>query len=384
MMQARSVEILDALVGFPTVSRQSNLDLVSYVRELLVPLGARISLVPNAEGTKANLYAVIGPCAGGGVLLSCHTDVVPVEGQAWTSEPFKLAARDDRLIGRGACDMKGFLACALAAAESTVTHKLARPLHLAFSYDEEIGCLGVRPLIETLVASENLPAFCIVGEPTMLETVIAHKGKVSGRVTCLGRECHSSHAPDGLNAIHLAVDMIDAMRGLQEELERGPQDADYSVPFTTVHVGTIAGGTALNIVPRECTLDFEIRNLPSDPPDALLGRLFDKAAKLTRRAERRFAGTGVRIDVINSYPGLETAPQAEVVSLARRLVGDRPLRKIAFGTEGGLFRERLGIETIVCGPGDIRVAHRPDEYVTRDQLARCDAMLERLVEQLCA
>ena len=383
-MQARVLEILDRLIAFPTVSRDFNLQLVAYVRELLAPLGARISLVHNSEGTKANLHAVLGPSTPGGILLSGHTDVVPADGQAWTSDPFRLAVRDGRVIGRGACDMKGFVACVLAAAERAASRTLARPLHMAFSYDEEIGCVGVRGLIDTLARAENLPAFCIVGEPTMLETVIAHKGKLAGHVTCLGWECHSSHAPEGLNAIHLATDMVGAMRELQDELASTSVDPAYAVPFTTVHVGTIAGGTALNIVPRECTLDFEVRNLPSDSPDRLLDRLVAKAAELTRSAERRFAGTGVTIDIVNAYPGLETPRESEVVTLARRLAGDGPLRKIAFGTEGGLFRERLGIPTVVCGPGDIRAAHRPDEHVTLDQLARCGTMLERLVDELTA
>ncbi|HEX4766790.1 MAG TPA: acetylornithine deacetylase [Lichenihabitans sp.] len=383
-MGTRSIDILDRLIAFPTVSRDSNLDLIEYIRALLASLGARVSLIHNVEGTKSNLHAVIGPSLPGGAMLSGHTDVVPVEGQAWSSDPFRLTAQEDRLIGRGACDMKGFVACALAAAERAATRRLARPLHLAFSYDEEIGCVGVRRMIDTLAGTATLPAVCIVGEPTMLETVTAHKGKTAGRVTCRGRECHSSHAPEGLNAIHLAVDMVSAMRELQEELETGRQDPDYLVPFTTLHVGTISGGTVLNIVPRDCTLDFEIRNLPSDNPETLLDRLFDRASALTRRARARFAEARVDVEIVNSYPGLETPPEAEVVALARRLVGAGPLRKIAFGTEGGLFRERLGIPTVICGPGDIRVAHRPDEHVTRDQIARCDIMLERLLDELAA
>lgn len=383
-MDTRSLDILDRLIGFPTVSRDSNLDLISYVSSLLAPLGARLSLVHNAERTKANLYAEIGPLGGGGVLLAGHTDVVPVEGQAWTSDPFRMTARDDRLVGRGTCDMKGFLACALAAAEQAAQRPIARPLHLAFSYDEEIGCVGVRGLIDALQGSTALPAFCIIGEPTMLETVVAHKGKLAARVTCLGHECHSSHAPEGLNAIHLATDMIATMRQMQEELEGGAKDFDYAVPFTTLHVGTIAGGTALNIVPRACTLDFEIRNLPSDSPERLLGRLFDRAAELSARARERFPEAGIAVEVVNSYPGLDTAPGSEVVALSRRLAGNGPLRKIAFGTEGGLFHDRLGLPTIVCGPGDIRVAHRPDESVSRDQLQACDRMLARLVDELAA
>ncbi|WP_371349092.1 acetylornithine deacetylase [Ancylobacter sp. IITR112] len=384
MPLSRPLALLDRLIAFPTVSRESNLALIDYVRDLLAPLGARLTLVPNAEGSKANLHAVLGPAGGGGVLLSGHTDVVPVEGQAWTSDPFRLTARGDRLLGRGTCDMKGFLACALAAAEQAAARRLTRPLHLAFSYDEEIGCVGVRGLIERLVGAPDLPALCVIGEPTLLETVIAHKGKLAARVTCRGRECHSSHAPEGLNAIHLAADMLAEMRLMQDELAAGPRDEAYAVPFTTVHAGTIQGGTALNIVPNGCTMEFEIRNLPADDPSLLMDRLFDKAAALTRAAEARFPGTGVSVDIVNAYPGLETPPEAEVVTMLRRLNGEGPLRKIAFGTEGGLFREKLGIPTVVCGPGDIRDAHKPDEYVSRDQLARCAGMLGRLVDEISA
>lgn len=384
MTPSRSIELLDRLIAFPTVSRDSNLALIDFVRALLTPLGARLTLVHNAAGTKANLYAALGPEGPGGVLLSGHTDVVPVEGQAWTSDPFRLTARDARLLGRGTCDMKGFLACTLAAAEAAATRRLSRPLHLAFSYDEEIGCVGVRGLIDRLAGRADLPALCIIGEPTRMETVVAHKGKLAARATCRGRECHSSHAPEGLNAIHLATDMVAEMRALQDELAAGPQDEAYAVPFTTVHVGTIHGGTALNIVPNACTLDFEIRNLPTDDPARLMDRLFDRATELTRQAQARFPGTGITLDVVNAYPGLNTPPEAEVVAMVRRLNGPGPLRKIAFGTEGGLFRERLGVATVVCGPGDIRDAHKPDEYVTRDQLARCDVMLSRLVDEIAA
>lgn len=385
MSLERTLQILDRLIAFPTVSRDSNLALIAYVQDLLAKVGVDSRVVHNEEGTKANLHAVVGPAVGQGVMLSGHSDVVPVEGQDWSSDPFVLTARGERLLGRGTADMKGFIACALAVAEEAASRRLSRPLHLAFSYDEEIGCVGVRRLLDTMTGMTDLPAMCIIGEPTCMETVTAHKGKVAGRVTCRGYECHSSHAPEGLNAIYLAHDMVGTFREMQDELEGvGHRDAAYSVPFTTVHVGTLKGGTALNIVPGDCTLDFEIRNLPADDPQTLLARLYEQAERLTQRSRQRFPDSGVKVEVVNAYPGMETDPQAEVVGFVNSLTGGSELKKIAFGTEGGLFTERLGIPTVVCGPGDIRHAHKPDEFVTRDQLGQCHASLRRLLDTLAA
>jgi acetylornithine deacetylase len=382
MTEARALEILDRLIAFPTVSSRSNLDLIDYVRDLLEPLGARILLAPNRESAKANLYAVLGPAIPGGVMLSGHTDVVPVDGQAWSTDPFRLTRRGDALFGRGACDMKGFLACVLAAVETTSQRRLSRPLHLAFSYDEEIGCVGVRDLLHQLASEAHLPSVCVIGEPTGMRTVVGHKGKTAARIVCRGKECHSSHAPEGLNAIHLATDIIGVLREIQREFATGPKDDDYAIPFTTVHVGTIRGGSALNIVPNECVVDFEIRNLPQDDPAKLLDRIFNAAAAVSERCAPRFPGTGVSVEVVNSYPGLETPIQSEAVDLLARLTGGAPLGKIAFGTEGGLFRERLGVATVVCGPGDIREAHKANEYISREQMTQCVDMLDRLLAEL--
>jgi acetylornithine deacetylase len=382
MTEARALEILDRLIAFPTVSSRSNLDLIEYIRALLAPLGARILLAPNSEGTKANLYAVLGPAVRGGVMLSGHTDVVPVEGQAWSTDPFRVTRRGDAFFGRGACDMKGFLACVLAAAETASARLLSRPLHMAFSYDEEVGCVGVRGLLDQLAKTTHLPSICVIGEPTGMRTAVGHKGKTAARVVCRGKECHSSHAPEGLNAIHLATDIIGLLRKIQDELAAGPRDDDYAVPFTTVHVGTIRGGTALNIVPNECVVDFEIRNLARDNPTKLLDRIFNAATAISQRCETMFPGTGVSVEVVNSYPGLETPLQSKAVDLLARVTDDGPLSKIAFGTEGGLFHERLGVSTVICGPGHIRDAHKADEFVSQDQMTQCTHMLDRLLAEL--
>ncbi|WP_342643673.1 acetylornithine deacetylase [Rhodoligotrophos ferricapiens] len=383
MTLQRTIDILDQLIAFPTVSRDSNLDLIAFVKDFLARLGIEAAIIHDEAGTKANLYAVLGPAEIPGVMVSGHTDVVPTEGQAWSTDPFRMAKRGDLLYGRGTADMKGFIACVLALVEENATRRLNRPLHLAFSYDEEVGCIGVRRLIDHMAASATTPALCIVGEPTSMRTVIAHKGKLAGRISCTGHECHSSHAPDGLNAIHLATDMVSHLRNLQDEIRaNGRHDDDFEIPFTTVHVGTIHGGTALNIVPRDCVLDFEIRSLPSDNPEPLLDRIRENADRLAATARARFPQASVSVDITNEYPSLNTAPDDRAVETVTRLTGVNSLGKIAFGTEGGLFRQRLGIPTVVCGPGDIRQAHKPDEFVATDQLAACNTMLSRLIDQL--
>ncbi|CAI2936519.1 acetylornithine deacetylase [Aminobacter niigataensis] len=381
----RATEILDRLIAFPTISRASNLDLIHFVRDFLARLGIAADIVHNQEGTKANIYATLGPAEVAGVLLSGHTDVVPTEGQAWSSDPFRMAQRGELLYGRGTADMKGFIACVLVLFEEYAARSFSRPLHLAFSYDEEIGCVGVRRLIDLLANRSYRPSMCVIGEPTSMQTVVAHKGKVAGRINCTGRECHSSHAPEGLNAIHLATDMVGTLRALQDELlASGARDPDFTVPFTTVHVGMINGGTALNIVPNHCSVDFEIRNIPTDNAQPLLDRLAERAMELTSHAQSRFRDTGVALEIVNAYPGLDTQPDAAVVREIQKHTNGGKLGKIAFGTEGGLFHERLGIPTVVCGPGDIRQAHQPDEFISLDQMTQCMSMLRRLADDLAA
>jgi acetylornithine deacetylase len=296
-----------------------------------------------------------------------------------------MIARKDHLFGRGTCDMKGFIACVLAQAEALASTPLARPYQMVFSFDEEIGCVGVRRVIDQLSSLMALPALAIIGEPTMMNPVIGHKGKIAGRITCIGHECHSSDAPHGLNAIHLATDMIQTMRAMQARLLEAPlRDEGFSVPVSTLHVGTIAGGTALNIVPRECRLEFEIRNIPADNADHLLHHLFDEAARLTEGAQKRFSSTGVQIEIVNRYPGLLMAEDSPELTRVQRLSGSNRADKISFGTEGGLFHEALGIPTYVCGPGSIDQAHKADEFIAVDQMARCLTFLEAVSAELTA
>ena len=377
-----SVQILDRLIGFPTVSRDSNLALVEYAREFLVARGVETRLYMDSSGRKANLYASIGPSDRGGVLLSGHSDVVPVDGQQWASNPFRLQERGGRLFARGAADMKGFLACALRAAERATARPLWLPLQLAFSYDEEVGCLGVRSLIDDMADWTHRPRFCIVGEPTQLRIAIGHKGKTALKATCHGRAAHSAAPAHGVNAIHMASELIDRIRRRQQGIEAsGMRDPDYDVPYTTLHVGVIHGGSALNIVPAHCEIELEIRNLPADDPAALLIALRADADAVAD-SMRGDADTRIDLDLIHDYPGLETPAHSEVVELAAALTGNRECIKVAFGSEGGLFSDRLGIPTVVCGPGSIDQAHKADEFVAIDQLQRCDAMLDALLDRL--
>lgn len=373
----RTAEILAQLIAFPTLSRQPNVALIAYAQAILEGAGARCERVSHPDGTRANLYATLGPADRSGVMLSGHTDVVPVEGQAWTVDPFQLTAREGKLFGRGTADMKGFVASALACAERA--GDLATPLHLALSFDEEIGCIGVRSLIDILKGAPIRPALCIVGEPTGMAVATGHKGKTALRTVCHGREGHSALAPLALNALHLAADFLGILRETQAQLAvEGLTDGDYDVPYTTVHAGILRGGVQVNIVPNRAEIDWEIRNLAGDAPEEIL-------ARITRRAEALTApdpDAQIETEVTNAYPGLDTPRMAEVVQFVKSLTGANGTIKVAFGTEGGLFDRDLGIPTVVCGPGSMAQGHKPDEYVTEEQLARCDAMMDVLLARL--
>lgn len=375
--------ILERLVAFDTVSSRPNIDLMHFVRDLLADAGIASVLIPDAQGGKANLYATVGPEGVGGVMLSGHTDVVPVEGQAWTKPPFALTEADGRFYGRGTTDMKGFVACAITAMLDAARRPLAVPLHLALSHDEEVGCMGVRSMIDMLDRAPVRPRFCIVGEPTSMQVATGHKGKIALRATCTGREGHSALAPLALNALHLAADFLGAVRALQAEVAaKGPFDGDYDVAYTTIHVGKMAGGVQVNIVPNLATLDFEIRSLAEDDPDRLIARLREAAEAIVAPLRADFPEAAIAVERLWDYPGLGTPSDAGVVNFVKALTGANGTIKVAFGTEGGLFSQRLGIPTVICGPGSMAQGHKPDEYVSLDQMARCQAMLGALVDRL--
>ena len=377
-----TLDLLDRLIAFPTVSRDPNRELIDFIRQFLAKRGIGSELYETEDGCKANLFATIGPADTPGIMLSGHTDVVPVEGQNWSKNPFRLLVADGRVFGRGTTDMKGFLACALRLADRAALESLTTPIHLAFSYDEEVGCVGVRSMIDGLAARTVRPRFAIVGEPTSMKIATGHKGKVAARATCCGVEGHSALAPRALNAIHLACDFIEVVRERQDHFEReGPRDEDYNVPYSTLHVGRIDGGTALNIVPNRCTVDFEIRNIAQDDAGAILNHLMDDAAMIAARRRNAFPQADIRIDVLNAYPGLATPADAEVVRFVGSLVESLDLFKVAFGTEGGLFTERLGVPIVVCGPGLMDQGHKPDEFIALDQLDACDRMMDRLLQK---
>ena len=381
----RSRELIDKLVSYDTTSRDSNLALIDFVEEYLDGHGIACRRVYDNEKRKANLYATLGPQDASGVMLSGHVDVVPVDGQNWTTDPFAVVERDGRLYGRGTADMKGFCAIALAFVPEALRRELHTPIHLAFSYDEEIGCIGVRGLIDLLNGMAVKPAMCVVGEPTEMLPVIAHKGKRSFRVNVRGLECHSSLAPSGVNAVEYAAEAIAFLRAMGRRFRtEGPFDADFDVAHTTAHTGVVHGGTALNIVPKDCWFDFEFRHLPDHDADALLAD-FERFVRETLEPEMRAVdpSAGFSWTELSTIPSLDTRAEEDVVSFVKALAGRNDHGKVAFGTEGGLFQKRAGIPTVVCGPGNIEQAHKPDEYITLEQVAKGEAFMARLLDRVC-
>jgi acetylornithine deacetylase len=377
-----SEEILARLVAFDTTSTRSNLELIDFARNLLQDRGIDSQLVHNDDQTCANLYATIGPDDRGGILLSGHTDVVPTAGQQWHSDPYRMRRGDDLLYGRGCCDMKGFIACVLAALPLLTGKRLLTPVHLAFSYDEEIGCVGARRLVDVMSGFEVTPRLGLIGEPTEMRMVLGHKGKAAYRVTVTGLACHSAYIDSGVNAVEYAAELVAFIRGMNARARAQLTDAGYSVPHSTFHVGNITGGTALNIVPRQCEFEFEIRNLPQQDLDALLHDIRHYAQDvLLPEMRARHPDCDIAFEPISSYPGLNTDPASAVVARMREInpggeIGD----KVSFGTEAGLF-SGIGIECLVCGPGSIEQAHKPDEFVSRAQLRDCDGMLAALAQR---
>ncbi len=376
-------EVLEQLVGFDTTSRHSNLALIEYVVDLFSQNGIQSTVLENEDKTKANLYASIGPAISGGVMLSGHTDVVPVDDQPWTVPPFTLTKNNNRFYGRGTTDMKGFVACAIVAAVKASQLSLQQPLHVAFSYDEEIGCVGVHSLIKMLKQAPLKPAMCIVGEPTLLKVATKHKGKTAVVAYCTGNEGHSALAPNYQNAIHLASDLVSILRDTQTRIAKDYRGNDKDdIPYTTVHVGRVISTQALNIVPNLCEVHFEIRHPESDDPLRILEDIKSAAQKLVQTASKRFDDISIQFDITNAYPALDTPVSSDVVRFVQSLVDETQTGFVAFGTEGGLFSQAAAIPTVICGPGSMNQGHKPDEYLETSQLQLCEHMLDRLIERL--
>jgi len=381
-----SREWIRTLIGFDTTSRDSNLDLIHHVQGYLADLGVESALTFDDTKEKANLYATLGPKDRPGILLSGHTDVVPVDGQAWDSDPFTVVEKNGLLHGRGTCDMKSFIAICLAYAPKFLERGLETPIHFAFSYDEEVGCIGVRRLIDMVNGLGVKPKMCIVGEPTDMQVTIGHKGKHSYCAHVTGVEAHSSLAPMGVNAVEYAAEAIAYLKGMARRIQQeGPFDDQYDVEHTTVHTGVINGGTALNIVPKDCTFSFEFRYLPELGHELYFTEIETYIREsLEPQMKAIEPSSGFTIEELSSIPGLSMDPGDEVVTFAKTLAGRNDHGKVAFGTEAGLFQQRAGIPTVVCGPGSVDQAHKPNEFVSLDQIRKCETFMDKLMDHVCA
>ena len=377
--------LLAQLVGYPTVSDDSNLELIAFVADRLQSAGARVDILADATGTKANLLASFGHEQDGGILLSGHTDVVPVTDQAWSSNPFRLTEKNGLLYGRGTCDMKGFVAAVLAMAPRYGKTPLRRPLHIALTHDEEVGCIGARALVPQMEARGLRPDLAIVGEPTGMKIVDGHKGCCEYTVRFTGLEGHGSKPDKGLNAVLLATRYVARLLALAEELKaRAPEGSRFDPPWTTINIGALHGGSVHNIIPGKATLDWEMR--PVDWADAdFVKRRIDAFVRdeLLPEMQSRAPQAGVETDVIGEVVGLGTRRDNAARDLLAELTGCNTADVVPFGTEAGLF-QGMGMSVAVCGPGNIAQAHKPDEYVSRDQLVQCLKMLDRLGDRIAA
>lgn len=371
--------LLGDLVGFPTVTTESNLDLIEYVADHVAPHAADVRITRDETERKANLLATIGPTVDGGIVLSGHSDVVPAEEEDWTGAPFLAMRRDQRIYGRGTTDMKGFIACALAMAPAYEQMDLARPVHIAVTYDEEIGCRGAPLLIADLISNGPKPAAAIVGEPTEMGIVTAHKGCYEYTTTITGVEGHGSQPDHGVNAVHHGAAFVSTLIDLGEQLKsRAPTQSPYDPPHTTISAGVMRGGSARNILAGECVIEWEMRPVTRADAEFVLEAV-ESFERLVRAKE------GPRADIVTvtegEVDGLEEEPRSRAVELARELLGTRETRVVPFGTEAGLY-QNAGIPAVVCGPGSIEVAHQPDEYVSLEQLEACLDMMEGVGEKL--
>jgi acetylornithine deacetylase len=378
-----TTELLERLVSFDTTSRNSNLSLIEFIRGYLDGFGVTYRVSTDALGQKANLHAVIGPQQAGGLALSGHVDTVPVDGQAWTGDPFALRRRDRRLYARGSCDMKGFVAACLSAVPDLQSRPLVRPLHLFISYDEEVGCGGVQRLIKDMAESGLRPDLCLVGEPSGMKPILAHKGKLNLDVTVRGLTGHSSEPSKGVNAVQAAGEAIAwVAREARRLAVEGPFEDGFDPPHTTIHAGTMEGGTILNIIPERAAFTMEWRFIPGDSPHrrvdemkAWIGETIEPAMKAVHPA------CGFSYEIVLEMPGMALPADHALTTVVKQIAGSNSAGKVSYGTEGGFF-ETAGIPTIICGPGDIAQAHQPDEWIAESELDACDSFIRRLADRL--
>jgi acetylornithine deacetylase len=376
-------DMLSRLIAFDTTSRDSNLALIGFVEDYVSAYGLKSRRIPNPEGTKANLLITIGPDVAGGVILSGHTDVVPVDGQPWDTDPFTLVERDGRYYGRGTSDMKAFSAVILSLIPEFVARPLKTPVHIALSYDEEVGCLGVRPMIADIVRSVPMPRLAIIGEPTNMKVVNAHKGIRSFRTTVTGREAHSSQVDKGVNAVMVAAELIMFLSKLADDMRaKGDPTGRFDPPFTSVQSSTIEGGTALNILARHCTFQWEFRYLPGTSHDDIFEAFDHHARNVVLPRLKAIAPEADIVTTVRSHvPALVAREGCPAEALARQLTGANHAEAVSYGTEAGLFQE-AGIPSVICGPGDIREAHKPNEYIQIPQVAACETFIRNLITKL--
>ncbi|ANL69516.1 acetylornithine deacetylase (plasmid) [Rhizobium phaseoli] len=373
----QAIEILERLVGFPSIVGTPNGEIVAWIRHYLKSHGIAATELPGPEGDRSNLFATIGPVEVPGYILSGHMDVVPAAEAGWSSDPFRLRAEADRLYGRGSTDMKGFLAAVLAAVPALAATRLRRPIHLAFSYDEEAGCRGVPHMIARLPELCARPLGAIIGEPSNMRAIRAHKGKAAARLTVRGRSGHSSRPDQGLNAIHAMTGVLACANVEAARLTHGPFEDVFEPPYSSLQVGTLKGGQAVNIIPDTCEAEFEARAISGVDPAVLLAPL--------RAAAEALPPLGFKVEwrELSAYPALSLAADAPLARLLGELTGIEPLAAVSYGTEAGLF-QRAGIDAIICGPGDIGRAHRPDEFIHVSELLACQAMVEALARRCTA
>jgi acetylornithine deacetylase len=376
--------MIERLIAFKTVSRDSNLGLIEWVRDYLQGFGAKTRLTHDATGRKANLFATLGDSNKPGLILSGHSDVVPVDGQDWDTDPFAAVEREGKLYARGSADMKGFIGIALAQAPKFVAalndHRLDAPLHYSLSYDEEVGCIGVRGLIRDLEEHNIRPAGCVVGEPTSMQPIIAHKGTHRFRCRVHGREAHSSYVTHGVNAIEFAARLVVFIRRIADRLAQSEtRDYGFTVPYSTLSTGLIQGGIAANVVPKECVFQFDMRTLPHTSPAGLYDEIRGYAEELVREMQAVDAKSGIELEWLSQTAGLAAAETDAIVQWAMQLSRHHTVGKVSYGTEAGLF-QKMGVPSVICGPGDIAQAHSPNEFVALEQLAQCEKFMERILE----